>query len=149
MARIACIESLRRLVAQMSLSRWEKELRGNENRSTAQSALGLGTEDQFPQASRRSRSGVGRMARLAPQRARKLAKSAQSHEPIDSLETARDVTAIVYSVKCELGASLRTNTVVCAVGGTVPTTPMIGKDLLTDIPFPPVSSHGSHQRRRR
>ena len=101
---------------------------------------------------RRNRSGVGRMARLAPQRARKLAKSAQSHEPIDSREAARGVTARAHSVKFELGASLTTNTAVCPVGGTVPTTPMIGNDLLTEpneIPDPPVSSQGSHQRRRR
>ena len=92
------------------------------------------------------------MARLGPQRARKLAKSAQSHESIDSLEVARGVTARAHSVKFELGASLTTNTAVCPVGGTVPTTPIIGNDLLTEpneIPDPPVSSHGSHQRRRR
>ena len=139
-----------------SLEEWEKELRGNENRSTARSAPEFGTEDQFPAAtsetSRRRRSGVGRMARPAPQRARKLANGVWSRESIDSVEVARDATARAHSVDSELDASLTTNTAVCPVGSTVPTTPMIGNEPLTEpneIPDPPVSSHGSRQRRRR
>ena len=78
------------------------------------------------------------MAKLARQLARKLEKSAQSQEPIDGIEVARDVTARACSVKFELSASLTTDTAVCPIGGTVPTTPIIGKDLLTDIPDPPL-----------
>ena len=119
-----------------SFEEWEKELRGNKNRSMARSAFPVATTE----ASRRSRPGVGRMAKLAPQRARKL-ESAQPQEPMDSIEVARGV-----AVKFELGASLTTVIAVCPVGGTVPTTPIVGKDLLTDIPLTipgPVSSVSS------
>ena len=122
-----------------SFEEWEKELRGNENRSTARSAFPVATTE----ALRRSRPGVGRMAKLAPQRARKL-ESAQPQEPMDSIEVARGV-----AVKFELGASLTTDIAVCPVGGTVPTIPVVGNNLLTDIPDPPVSSHGPRQRGRR
>ena len=125
-----------------SFEDWEKELRGNKNRSTARSAFPVATTE----ASSRRRPGVGRMAKLAPQRARKR-ESAQPQEPMDSIEVARGV-----AVKFELCTSLTTDIAVCPVGGTVPTTPIVGRDLLTDTPdtpcvfpwLPPAWTSSSH-----
>ena len=121
-------------------------MRGKNDRSTAQGALATFDARRFPAASmtmpRRRRASVGRVVEPLSQSARSFAKGAQWIQEPDSLVAAKESIADIRAIS----ASLTTNTAAdCPVGGTQPTIPKDGNELLVNAqgtPGPPASSHG-------